>query len=150
VIHSCDISNPAKTLDKYLAWTTRVLWEFFNQGDMEKAAGVAVSMFMDRDTTNIAKCQLGFIDILVFPLFDALTIMLPETTRCVEALESNKEFWKCRVEEMQEELASGLQRMPASGGGVIELRHDAEKNDFITRIVPREDEQPKEQPKAEQ
>lgn len=139
VIHACDISNPAKPLDTYLDWTTRVLWEFFKQGDLEKEAKVAVSMFMDRETTNIAKCQLGFIDILVFPLFDALTIMLPELTRCTDALESNKEYWKTRVEEMEEEMQSGQQRMPAAMGGIIELTRDDEKNEFRTRIVPRPD-----------
>ena len=36
-----------------------MLWEFFNQGDGEKAHNVPVSMFMDRLETNIAKCQLG-------------------------------------------------------------------------------------------
>ena len=43
----------------YLAWTDRVLKEFFFQGDSEKAAQVPVSMFMDKDTTNIAKMQIG-------------------------------------------------------------------------------------------
>ena len=35
-----------------------------------------MSMFMDRNTTNIAKCQIGFIDILVFPLYSALSGLL--------------------------------------------------------------------------
>merc|ERR1719440_2355268 len=57
VVHSCDISNPAKGLASYLDWTSRVLWEFFLQGDLEKEHDVAVSMFMDRTTTNIAKSR---------------------------------------------------------------------------------------------
>lgn len=36
-----------------------VLQEFFNQGDLEKKAGLPVSMLMDRNTTNIAKMQIG-------------------------------------------------------------------------------------------
>ena len=35
---------------------------------------VPVSMFMDRKTTNIAKMQMGFIDIIVKPLFEPITI----------------------------------------------------------------------------
>jgi hypothetical protein len=97
------------------------LWEFFLQGDLEKQNSVAVSMFMDRTTTNIAKCQLGFIDILVFPLFDALVLMLPLAAVCLENLNSNKEFFASKVELMEEELQSGRQRVPAMNGGFLKV-----------------------------
>jgi len=114
-LHACDISNPAKGLPLYMAWTGRVLQEFFTQGDDEKAAKLPVSMFMDRDTTNIAKCQLGFIDVLVYPLFDALRQVLPEVEVCTSNLESNKAFWLPRVEQMETERTNGTQRLPPVG-----------------------------------
>jgi hypothetical protein len=74
-------------------------------------------MFMDRTTTNISKCQLGFIDILVYPLYDALVWMLPPCAICLENLNSNKEFFASKMELMEEELQSGRQRVPAKDGG---------------------------------
>ena len=41
--------------------------EFFAQGELEQERGLPVSMLMDRATTNIAKAQVGFIDIIVMP-----------------------------------------------------------------------------------
>jgi hypothetical protein len=121
VMHACDISNPAKGLKHYLEWTSRVLWEFFAQGDLEKQNNLAVSMFMDRSTTNISKCQLGFIDILVFPLFDAIVLMLPQVAVCVDNLNSNKAFFATKIEMMEEELQSGRQRVPAMDGGFLKV-----------------------------
>ena len=69
MVHGADISNPAKSTRTYVTWTSRVMVEFFNQGDKERDLGLKISMFMDRETTNIAKCQIGFIDILVGPLY---------------------------------------------------------------------------------
>ena len=43
--------------------------EFFKQGDAEAAAGLPISPFMDRTKTNIAQCQVGFINILIKPFF---------------------------------------------------------------------------------
>jgi hypothetical protein len=111
-LHACDISNPAKNSNLYLEWTGRVLQEFFAQGDQEKAGNLPVSMFMDRDTTNIAKCQLGFIDVLVFPLFDAVRSVMPDVDLCCQLLESNKVYWQPKVEDMEEEMKRGTQKLP--------------------------------------
>jgi hypothetical protein len=140
MLHACDISNPAKNLDSYLSWTTRVLFEFFAQGDAEKEAGVAVSMFMDRDTTNIAKCQLGFIDILVYPLFDALASIADGKLQCcLDNLDSNKDYWKGRVDEMEKELVSKKQRMPVPDKPESFLELVCENGDFFTRVSKRLD-----------
>jgi cAMP-specific phosphodiesterase 4/calcium/calmodulin-dependent 3',5'-cyclic nucleotide phosphodiesterase len=144
VLHSCDISNPSKALHIYLDWTARCLWEFFQQGDKEKEAGIAVSMFMDRETTNIAKCQLGFIDILVFPLFDALTLMLPGMNICVDNLEDNKEFFSTKVELADKEMAAGTQRVPAAYGGFIEVvPGEVQFTTWINRDEPAPAEEPR-------
>jgi hypothetical protein len=135
VVHSCDISNPAKGLASYLDWTSRVLWEFFLQGDLEKQHNLAVSMFMDRTTTNIAKCQLGFIDILVYPLFDALVMMLPQCAICLENLNSNKEFFATKVEMMEAELQSGSQRVPAINGGFLKvIPPEGDQKQFVIKL----------------
>jgi hypothetical protein len=53
-----DINNPSKKLEYCKKWTEMIMNEFFNQGDEEKRLGLKVSMFMDRDTTDIPKCQV--------------------------------------------------------------------------------------------
>ena len=53
-----DINNLSKPLEISRIWTQLVIEEFFNQGDQEKARGLPVSMFMDRNNTDIPKCQM--------------------------------------------------------------------------------------------
>jgi hypothetical protein len=111
-VHACDIGNPTRGLLSYMEWTQRILTEYFTQGDLEKKNGLPVSMFMDRFSTNIAKNQLGFIDIIVHPLYTALAIVFPELYNTqLEALEDNREFWEDRVDLMQESLERGDSRV---------------------------------------
>mmetsp|Transcript_38736 Transcript_38736/g.101219 ORF Transcript_38736/g.101219 Transcript_38736/m.101219 type:complete len:714 (+) Transcript_38736:95-2236(+) len=115
-VHACDISNPAKSIKTYLYWAERAIAEFFAQGDAEKKLGIPVSMFMDRSATNIAKCQIGFIDIIVSPLFAQLREVLPPLSVAVEQLQSNKTFWGRRVEQMEKEMTQGTQCFPVLHG----------------------------------
>ena len=39
------------------------------QGDRENELGLPISAFMDRQKTSIAQCQMGFISVLVKPLY---------------------------------------------------------------------------------
>ena len=50
-------------------WSRRVLDEFFAQGDLERARGLAVSPMMDRGATNLALSQINFIEFVVAPLY---------------------------------------------------------------------------------
>jgi len=54
-IKAADIGHAAKALDLHEKWTVLVCEEFFQQGDLEKKLGLPVSMYCDRETTNIAK-----------------------------------------------------------------------------------------------
>ena len=89
IIHTADISNPGKP-DKISAeWTKRVYGEFFIQGDMEKKLNITVSMFCDRETTNINKAMIGFISFVVGPTIDTLTNLIPEVYDYTEYCRSN-------------------------------------------------------------
>ena len=74
VIKAADVSNPAKALPLYLYWTERVLEEFYDQGDEEKALGLAVTAMpaCDRAKPAVAAGQKGFIAFIVRPCFAAL------------------------------------------------------------------------------
>ena len=55
--------------------------------------GIDVSMLMDRRTTNIAKAQVGFIDLFIKPSYYALNRLLLNIGECIEHLESNQRQW---------------------------------------------------------
>ena len=71
-IHCSDISNPAKPEEVYDKWVELVFVEFFHQGDLERQANIPISLLCDRNTTNINKSQIGFINFIVKPTFDCL------------------------------------------------------------------------------
>ncbi|KAI8588472.1 hypothetical protein BDZ88DRAFT_195845 [Geranomyces variabilis] len=55
-----------------------------------------VSKFMDRYDTHIPKCQIGFIDILVTPLFDSWSqcIQTDFSRQCMEMIAKNRAHWE--------------------------------------------------------
>jgi len=95
-MHTADISNPAKPLKVCLQWTELVMEEFFRQGDLEAKLGMPISPFYDREKTSTAQCQMGFINVLVKPLFAEFTALLgePATSDCYGPLEGNLKGWE--------------------------------------------------------
>ncbi|KAI8851043.1 hypothetical protein BC829DRAFT_361201 [Chytridium lagenaria] len=74
MIKCADVSNPTKAWSLYEQWTARVLEEFFLQGDAEKSFGMPVSPYYDRETIFVPASQLGFIDFICVPLFEAFDL----------------------------------------------------------------------------
>ncbi|KAJ3036722.1 hypothetical protein HDV00_002435 [Rhizophlyctis rosea] len=95
-IKCADLNNPTKPKEQSVQWAMRVMEEFFEQGDREKKMGLPVSKFMDRNDTNIPKCQIGFMDVLVVPLFDAWSgcIQTDFTRLCMDNIASNRKYWE--------------------------------------------------------
>ncbi|KAM3866251.1 dual specificity calcium/calmodulin-dependent 3',5'-cyclic nucleotide phosphodiesterase 1A-like [Diretmus argenteus] len=75
LLHTADISHPAKNWDLHHRWTTSLLEEFFRQGDKEVELGLPFSPLCDRKSTMVAQSQIGFIDFIVVPTFTVLTDM---------------------------------------------------------------------------
>lgn len=95
ILHTSDVSNPAKERSLMLKWTHRVVEEFFAQGDMERDRGLPVSPFMDRNNCTLMKQQLGFIDYIVNPLFELWSIIVDDIKHDgLAMLSQNKQFWK--------------------------------------------------------
>jgi hypothetical protein len=107
MFHLADISNPTKPYDLCKLWCDLLFIEFFAQGDMEKQFGFDVSQFYDRETTNVAKCQIGFIDFIVKPAFGAVIKVFPKLAHLEQNLEDNKAQWTKRFDEYERELESG-------------------------------------------
>ena len=95
-IKCADINNASKSGELCTQWASLIMNEFFKQGDDERLRGLPVSMFMDRETTVVSKCQVGFIDYIVLPLFEAWDMYMNEDGRfpALENLKNNREYWK--------------------------------------------------------
>lgn len=94
-LHAADISNPAKPPFLQMRWTQRVIKEFHLQGDKEKELGVPVSAFMDREKSTIAQCQMGFIGVIVKPLYSEWRKLLGDDMQpCMDALAQNLSAWE--------------------------------------------------------
>uniref|UniRef100_UPI0037E8E2AD dual specificity calcium/calmodulin-dependent 3',5'-cyclic nucleotide phosphodiesterase 1A n=1 Tax=Semicossyphus pulcher TaxID=241346 RepID=UPI0037E8E2AD len=76
LLHTADISHPAKSWDLHHRWTTSLLEEFFRQGDKEAELGLPFSPLCDRKSTMVAQSQIGFIDFIVVPTFTVLSDMM--------------------------------------------------------------------------
>ena len=106
LIHSADISNPAKPSKISQQWTDRVYEEFFRQGDLEKKLGISVSMMCDRLTTNVNKAMIGFISFVVMPTIDILYNILPELPEYSKNIQENLK--KYQLEFGKDEQAKKL------------------------------------------
>ncbi|KAJ3031433.1 UNVERIFIED_CONTAM: hypothetical protein HDU68_004123 [Siphonaria sp. JEL0065] len=87
-----DVSNPTKEWPIYYEWAFRCLEEFMRQGDMEKSLNLPVSPFMDRDNINIPSSQIGFMDYVLLPLFEAVNKYI-EIPHILGNLQANREHW---------------------------------------------------------
>ncbi|XP_075903522.1 dual specificity calcium/calmodulin-dependent 3',5'-cyclic nucleotide phosphodiesterase 1A isoform X2 [Nelusetta ayraudi] len=76
LLHTADISHPAKCWELHHRWTASLLEEFFKQGDKEAELGLPFSPLCDRKSTMVAQSQIGFIDFIVEPTFSVLTEMI--------------------------------------------------------------------------
>ena len=69
--------------------------EFWQQGDKERSLGLPISAFMDRSHPQVPQCQLGFINVLVKPLFIEWHKLLGETaSHAINDLEVNIKIWE--------------------------------------------------------
>ena len=106
LIHSADISNPAKPSKISQQWTDKVYEEFFRQGDLEKKLEIPVSMMCDRFTTNVNQAMIGFISFVVKPTIDILFNILPELPEYSKNIQENLK--KHQLEYSKDEQAKKL------------------------------------------
>lgn len=95
-----DVGHTAKPSDLHIKWSELVCEEFFQQGDLEKAKGQQVSMYCDRETTDIAKSQAGFLRNMTLPLYEAWVGYLDTaevTEQCLVQMNRNLKHWESKV-----------------------------------------------------
>lgn len=134
ILHTCDVSNPAKDRELMLKWTERVVEEFFVQGDLEKQLALAVSPFMDRETIVLKKMQVGFADFIVAPLFSVWAQILVNVNAVgYKTLLGNREFWSAlsddfkpyMIKDVLRDLSHRKRMSQASVGSVRSMNDDA-------------------------
>ena len=109
ILHSCDVSHPAKVWDLHHQWTSRCMEEFFKQGDREKEQGLEFSPLCDRHNTMVPQSQIGFIDFIVVPTLtvcgDMVTTVLGGVV-CEDpwtmTLPTNRARWQEKVKRKEE------------------------------------------------
>ena len=96
-----DINNAAKSLEISTQWAANIMEEFFKQGDEERKLGLPISMFMDRQTTVISKCQVGFIDYIVIPLYEVWDQFMNDKGLfpAMDNLKTNRDYWKRQADD---------------------------------------------------
>jgi len=95
MLHVADISNPTKTDPLFKLWMERCLEEFFAQGDLEAEMGLPISPNCDRNSTEKADSQIGFIKFIILPAYEALGVVVPEVQkRIIPQIRSNLEYWE--------------------------------------------------------
>jgi len=130
-LHCADLSNPAKPQALCRRWATLVQEEFFMQGDKEREMGLPISMFMDRSKPAFSKCQIGFLRIIVKPLFTVYCQFLPSLNPTIEnCINENIAFWEGR--QIEEEKASILRSdTNAPGGSNMRFRQNSLEASYV-------------------
>ena len=93
----------------YHRWSLWVEQEFFQLGDVERAAGLPISPFCDRESdTNLPKNQLGFLTHVCRPLYVAVMVALEKEDTIMSAsyvsgalarLDLNSKAWAAELIE---------------------------------------------------
>ena len=85
-----DISGQARKLETATQWGERVYEEFFRLGDLELELNLEVQKLNDRNTVDVNKGQIGFINFCVKPVFKAWSQIF--NTEFTRKLMKNLEF----------------------------------------------------------
>ncbi|CAH3119914.1 unnamed protein product [Pocillopora meandrina] len=108
LIKCCDISNEVRPIDVSEPWADCLLEEYFMQSDREKAEGLPVAPFMDRDKVSKPTAQIGFIKFVLIPLFELLNKLFPQVApvMIVPLREAYENYERMRIVEEEVKAAT--------------------------------------------
>eukprot|EP01053_Blabericola_migrator_P011233 Blabericola_migrator_1__11232@NODE_65_length_15685_cov_31_404533_g58_i0_p6_GENE_NODE_65_length_15685_cov_31_404533_g58_i0NODE_65_length_15685_cov_31_404533_g58_i0_p6_ORF_typecomplete_len474_score54_08PDEase_I/PF00233_19/3_8e65_NODE_65_length_15685_cov_31_404533_g58_i011282549 len=108
-----DLSHTLVKWDLHLQWSYRVVEEFYQQGEDEKALGLPISPLCNRATHNeFAKSQQGFIQFVVQPLMNELVEVAQDRQlyeKFAAPLIANKSEWEVLKESANSDKAKQLE-----------------------------------------
>jgi len=134
MVHCADLSNPTKPLEAYKLWVDRIMEEFFQQGDKERAAGMDISPMCDRYNATIEKSQVGFIDYIVHPLWETWAdLVQPDAQDILDALEENRDWYQSQIpvspSNSSNELKEEQEEQEDAGGDDFEEEAENEESE---------------------
>ena len=106
-----DLGHGAKETSIHLRWTYLISHEFFSQGDKELSLGLPLSPLCDRHSVLIPNSQIGFLTVMVKPLFDLWDEMVRNSgdwdesftelpfQLCSRHISENLQYWESEVEQ---------------------------------------------------
>ncbi|KAI0213878.1 putative 3',5'-cyclic phosphodiesterase pde-5 [Lamellibrachia satsuma] len=81
-----------------------IMEEFWQQGDLEKAAGQNPRPMMDRSNQHkLPLLEVGFLVGICLPCYEVLAQMLPQTQPMVDGAKANLKIWQDLAEKQQQE-----------------------------------------------
>lgn len=106
LISFCDTCHSCKSFEITFNWTTRLMEEFWHQGDVEKELGIPVSFLCERKDAFIGKGQIGFIQGIIYPGARAVTSILPDLNYMLKNLEENVMKWQEYLDNRNKNVGS--------------------------------------------
>jgi hypothetical protein len=100
-LYAADHANPCKSSIQYFKWMSSEMEEYYQQGDLERKLDYTMTAFYDRTSCNPFKYQIGYIDVVVLPLFTTW-IEFREAFRddCItQGLDENRKLLEAKIEE---------------------------------------------------
>ena len=80
----CDTSHSCRKFEITFNWSSRLMEEFWHQGDVEKELKLPVSFLCDRVDAFVGKGQIGFIQAIIVPSVTSLVTMCPSLKYLME------------------------------------------------------------------
>ncbi|KAH8583695.1 cGMP phosphodiesterase A4 [Cryptosporidium sp. chipmunk genotype I] len=95
-LKAADIGHGALKWNQHYKWCRSVVEEFFLQGDEEKALSLPISPICDRESTDVPKSQVGFLNFVCLPLFQELCYVDVDgdVRRCIDRILENINNWE--------------------------------------------------------
>jgi hypothetical protein len=95
-----NVSNVSRPFEIAERWCDALCEEFWREGDLEAAQGMAVSSPLnERGIGSKARGQIGFYEVVCIPLYTVIVRIFPEAEDCLTAAKKNMEIWKKKLAE---------------------------------------------------
>mmetsp|Transcript_3663 Transcript_3663/g.4912 ORF Transcript_3663/g.4912 Transcript_3663/m.4912 type:complete len:123 (-) Transcript_3663:37-405(-) len=93
-----DIGHITLPPDVHLLWVQSLQAEFYKQGDLERKNKAPISFLCDkkkpRNGPAYGENQLGFIDVICEPMYEAWVKMFPSCEELLKSLQENRRYWE--------------------------------------------------------
>ena len=104
LVHCSDLAHPTKNFNLFSKWSNLVCIEFSNQYEEEVRRGLPPTEFMKGLDEPVAyyKNEIGFLTVVIKPLWECLNLWLSPTDDLLEQLNKNTQEYKDRLAAIQD------------------------------------------------